>query len=262
MVTNVFSKTLWDQRRGLLGWGVGFVATVVAMAAIWPSFSNADIEAVMENYPSELLEVFNVRAMNTATGYLNAELFSIVLPIMFVVYAVGRGSRIVAGEEESGILAMILTMPVHRTTVLAHKAVGLVVGIGVLSLVLALTLAITSPMIGLDLAFRAIVFAALTQWCIGIEFGLVALAVAAGTGRRSLAVGVPAALAAATYLAFLAAQLVDQLAWLRWISPFHAATKGGPLGPDLPWLVWTMPAVGVAALFIAAPVFARRDIAG
>ncbi|HET8931072.1 MAG TPA: ABC transporter permease subunit [Acidimicrobiales bacterium] len=262
MGANVFTKSLWDQRRGLLGWGIGVAATILAMAAIWPSFSDADINAVLENYPSELLEAFNVQGMNTGAGFLNAELFSVVLPVMFIVYAVGRGSRLVAGEEEAGTLEMILTMPIPRSRVLVHKAGGLVVGVGVLGLVLAVTLAIVSPIFGMDVTLRAAGFAALTQWFIGCEFGLLAVAVAAATGRRSLAVGVPAAIAAASYVAFLAAQLVDALQWLRWISPFHAATTGGPLGPALPWLVWTMPAVGVVAVAAAAPVFSRRDIPG
>jgi ABC-2 type transport system permease protein len=262
MGTSVFIKSLGDQRRGLLGWGIGVAATLVAMAAIWPSFSDADIDAVLENYPSELLEAFNVHAMNTGTGFLNAELFSIVLPVMFIVYAIGRGARLVAGEEEAGILETILTMPIPRSGVLVHKAGGLVVGVGILGVVLAATLAAASPIFGMDVSLRAAGFAALTQWFIGSEFGLLAIAAAAVTGRRALAVGIPAGIAAATYVAFLAAQLVDALQWLRWISPFHAATTGGPLGSSLPWLVWTMPAVGVVAVAAAAPVFARRDIAG
>lgn len=261
-LTSVFTKTLWDQRRGLLGWGLGVAATVLVMAAMWPSLADADFDSVLDQYPTELLEVFNVQSLDTGTGYLNAELFSIVLPIVFVVYAVGRGARLVAGDEESGMLGLLATLPVTRTRILVHKTLGLVVGLGVLTVVLAAVLVVASPVFGLDTSVRAVLNAALTQWFLAIEFGLIAVAVAAWTGRRSLAVGIPAALAAATYLAHVAAQLVTSLEWLRWISPFHAATTGGPLGPDLPGLVWTMPVVGGLAVAAAAPVFDRRDLAG
>ena len=90
--------------------------------------------------------------------------------------------------------------------------------------------------------------------------GLLAMAVAAATGKRALAIGIPTGIAAATYMAYLAAQLVDSLHWLRWLSPFHAATTGGPLGPTLPALVWTMPLVGIVALAVTAPVFHSRDL--
>lgn len=262
MLTSVFAKALRDQRRGLLGWGIGTAATVLVMAAIWPSFSEADVNALLESYPSDLLDAFNVTAMDTGVGFLNAELFSIVLPAMFIVYAVGRGSRLLAGEEEAGTLAIVLTMPITRARVLVHKAAGLAAGLGVLALVLAAAIVVASPVFGMDVPVRDTLLGALTQWFIGLEFGLSALALAAATGRRALAIGVPAALAAGTYLAHLVAQLVDSLHWLRWISPFHAATTGGPLGPDLPALAWTMPLVGLVALAIAAPVLHSRDVAG
>lgn len=262
MLTTVFAKALRDQRRGLLGWGIGTAATTLVMGAIWPSFSGADIDALMESYPSELLEVFNVTDMGTGVGFLNAELFSIVLPIMFVIYAVGRGSRLIAGEEEAGTLAIVLTMPISRSKALVEKAAGLFVGVGVLALVLGVSLCATSLAFDMGISVRAAAFGALTQWFTGLEFGLLALAVAAGTGKRALAIGIPAGIAAATYVGFLVSQFVDSLAWLRWLSPFHAATTGGPLGDSLPALVWTMPLVGVVAVALSVPIFRDRDIAG
>lgn len=260
MLASVFAKALRDQRRGLVGWGIGAAATMLLMGAIWPSFSGTDIDALLENYPKEMLEVFNVQAMDTGAGYLNVELFSIVLPAMFIIYAVGRGARLLAGEEEAGTLAMVLTTPVPRVRVLVEKAAALVVGVGVLALALGVAVWIGSLAFDLDVSLRAAAFGALTQWFIGLEFGLVAMAIGAATGKRALAIGIPAGIAAATYLAFLAAQLVDSLDWLRWLSPFHAATTGGPLGSSLPALVWTMPAVGIVAVAVAAPIFRDRDV--
>jgi ABC-2 type transport system permease protein len=262
MLTSVFAKALRDQRRALVGWGIGTAATIVLMGAIWPSFSGTDIDALIENYPSELGELFNIEAMSTGAGYLNAELFSIVVPAMFIIYAVGRGARLLAGEEEAGTLAIVLTMPIPRLKVLAEKGAGIVVGVGVLALVLGVSVGIVSLLFDMGVSARAAAFGALTQWFIALEFGLLALAVAAATGKRTLAVGIPTGLAAASYMAFLTSQLVDSLAWLQWLSPFHAATTGGPLGPSLPLLVWTMPLVGVVAVAVTAPIFHRRDITG
>ncbi|MBP8957851.1 MAG: hypothetical protein WBB09_02630, partial [Candidatus Microthrix parvicella] len=87
----VFVKTLTDQRRGLIGWGTGVGGTVLLMSAMWPSFSDIDFDALLDQYPKGLMEVFNVADMSTPIGFLNAEVFSLMLPIMFVVYAIGRG---------------------------------------------------------------------------------------------------------------------------------------------------------------------------
>lgn len=260
MLTSVFAKSIRDQRRGLIGWGIGTVATIVVMGAIWPSFSDTNIDALLENYPSELAEVFNVAAMNTGVGYLNSELFSIVLPVMFIIYGVGRGARLLAGEEEAGTLAIVLTMPIPRMKVLFEKAAGLIVGLGLLAGVLGVAVWVVSLVFDMGVSPRAAAFGALSQWSIGVEFALLALAVAAATGRRAWSIGIPAGVAAGSYMAFLVSRLVESLDWLRWPSPFHAVTTGGPLGPTLPPLVWTMPLVGILAVALTAGVFNDRDI--
>ena len=40
--------------------------------------------------------------MTSGLGFLNAELFSLMLPVLFLIYAIARGARLVAGEEEAG----------------------------------------------------------------------------------------------------------------------------------------------------------------
>ena len=41
MLNNVFLKTLWDQRRSLLWWGIGMVAISIVTMFFYPSLSNA-----------------------------------------------------------------------------------------------------------------------------------------------------------------------------------------------------------------------------
>ena len=200
--------------------------------------------------------------MSTGIGFMNAELFSVLLPAMFIIYAVARGARFVAGEEEDGTLAAIVTLPLGRDRVLGHKAAGLVVGVGVLAFLVWIATWGSSLAFDLGISAREAAMGACTQWFIGVQFGLVAMAIAAWSGRRPLAVAVPGALAVAAYVLYIATQLVDSLHDLRWLTPFFAATTGGPLGPGLPWVAWTMPAVGLVALAGSVPRFVRRDIRG
>ena len=83
---------------------------------------------------------------------------------------------------------------------------------------------------------------------LGIEFGLVALAVGAFVGTRGAALGVGSALAVAAYLLYVAGVFVDWADTCRTLSPFQQALAGGPLGGG--WRVsflW-MPAVGIVAM--------------
>ena len=125
MFRSVFRKTLWDQRHGLIGWSIGTTLTVIVMAAIWPSYSSMDLKSILAQYPEAMKRIFNVADMTTGTGYMNAELFSLLLPALFVIYpAVAHGSRLIAGEEEEGTLDLLATMPVSRRLVLVEKGRG------------------------------------------------------------------------------------------------------------------------------------------
>ena len=257
----VFAKTVADQRRGLLGWGAGVGGTVLVMSAMWPSFSDIDFEAIMEQYPKGLMEVFNVADMSTAVGFLNAEVFSLMLPIMFAVYAIGRGARLVAAEEEGGTLEVMATMPLPRTAMVVEKAAGLVVGVAALSLVLLLSTWLSSALFGLEIAMIDGVNGAVAMFLLGTEFGLVALAVSAATGRRGLAMGLASGFAGASYVLYVAGQLLDSLRPYVKFSPFYQAISGGPLAPNLPLMVVAMPLVGLAVFATSVPIFDRRDLA-
>jgi ABC-2 type transport system permease protein len=261
MFANVFTKTLRDQRRSLIGWSIGTALTVVIMAAIWPSFSDMDIDAMLSQYPEAMKEVFNITSMTSGAGYLNAELFSMMLPAMFIIFAVSRGARLIAGEEEDGTLDLLATMPVSRRRVLLEKGAALAISVAVLSVVLFLSVSFSALTFGMDIPLVHAVNGTLAMFFLGLEFGLVALALSATTGRRGLATGVSAGLAGASYLVYLIAQLIDSLRPLRVASPFYQAISEGPIGPSLPPITAVMVVVGLVALAVAVPVFERRDLA-
>ena len=126
MFANVFLKTLRDLRRGLLGWSIALVLLVAVMAALWPSIRDIpDLDELLASYPAVMRELFDVEAISTGAGFLNAELFSILLPALFIVFAVGRGAQLVAGEEEVGTLEVLLATPASRARVLLDKAAAL-----------------------------------------------------------------------------------------------------------------------------------------
>lgn len=261
MLTSVFAKTLRDQRKALTGWGLGVALTVILMGAIWPSFRHTDFNKLMENYPETLKKAFNITDMSTGSGYLNAELFSFMVPVMFIVFAVGRGSRLVAGEEEDGTLETLATLPLTRTRLLIEKAGALAAGVGVLAVVQLLSLGICSLAFGMGMPVRDAFNASLAMFLFGFEFGLLALAVSAATGRRAMANGVAGAVAGASYLLFVMARILKAFRPYENLSAFHQALAKGPIGPHLPSIAVVMAVAGIAAIAVAAPLFSRRDLA-
>ncbi len=264
MFSSVFLKTLRDQRRSLIGWAVGIVALVGMMAAMWPTVrSMPDLNEFLANYPEALRELFNIESLTTGAGFLNVELFSIILPALFVVFGVSRGARLVAGDEETGSLEVLLTTPLPRWRVVAEKAAALVVGILWLGAVLFGSTWLFGELIGLELTVGYIASATLAMTVLGLEYGALALAIGAITGRRALAMGVSGTMAVAGYVLYVAGEFVAAVEPWQVLSPFYYALGEGSVATGLAgvplghmWMV--LAALGAFALSIR--LFERRDI--
>jgi len=50
----------------------------------------------------------------SGTGFLEAELFGFTLPLMFAMLAITIGSKVLAGQEDEGMLELELAHPVTR----------------------------------------------------------------------------------------------------------------------------------------------------
>jgi ABC-2 type transport system permease protein len=261
MLANVFTKTLRDQRRSLVGWGIGIALLILVEGALWPSMRDMpDMEELLASYPDALKEAFNLEAMTTGTGFLNAELYTLVLPILFLVFGISRGAKLLAGEEEAGSLEVVLVTPVSTTRLLLQKAAGLLVAICVLGFVVGCSTLVASAVFSMGVSSSSVAVGSLSMVLLGLEFGCLALAAGAMTGRRSIAVGAAAVAAVAAYVLYIGGLMVEGLSeWLPW-SPFHQALAEGPLAGTPPaafaWLVFGAAAVVAGAV----PVLARRDI--
>jgi ABC-2 type transport system permease protein len=261
MLANVYLKTMRDQRRALVGWSVGLLLVVFLEAALWPTVRDmGGLREFVESYPEALRSLFKLDQFATGAGFLNGELYSALLPILFLVYGIGRGAKAVAGEEEAGTLEVLLTTRVSPTSLVLHRAAALATAIAGLGAVLFGAVLVASPAFDLGISPAAAATGSLAMVLLGVEFGWLALALSAVTGRHVTATAVTSALAVAAYLLYAAGALVDAVAPWQPLSPFHQALAGGPLGGGLPlsylWLLLPAVAFPLAAL----PVFNRRDI--
>jgi ABC-2 type transport system permease protein len=262
MLSTVYLKSLRDQRRALIGWSIGLVSLVLLESAMWPSIRDMpDLTAFLNNYPEAMRKLFNLEDFSTGTGFFNVELFSMVLPLLFIIFAVGRGARLIAGEEEAGTLDVLLVTPASPARLVVSQAAALASALAGLGAVLWIAGMACSAAFGLDLGATELALASLTMVLLGVEFGWLALAFGAVTGRRSVALAVPAVGAVAAYVLYVAGELVDGVRPWQALSPFQQALADGPLGAG--WrsgYLW-MPFMAVVAVALAIPLFDRRDIA-
>jgi ABC-2 type transport system permease protein len=261
LLGSVYAKSVRDQRWALTGWSIGVFLLVLTEAAVWPTMRDMpDLQRFLDSYPKALRELFNLDAMVSGTGFMNAELFTLMLPMLFIFFGVTRGSRMIAGEEEAGSLEVVLVTPVSTRALVLQKTAALVSTLVVLGLVLVLVLSVCSTIFGLGIGIGDVLAGSLAMVLLGAEFGCLALAIGAMTGRRAVALGLAGSAAVAAYVLYALGLIVDAVEPWQPLSPFQQALAHGPLGGSPPLsLVW----VAAAALLVvtaSVPVFGRRDL--
>jgi beta-exotoxin I transport system permease protein len=262
MATELLSRGVLDHRRALLGWCVGVAAYIALLAAIFPSIEGSqEFDDLVEQYPEALKSLFGIGGnITTGPGFMDVELFGLMLPLLALVLAIGSGARLLAGEEEAGRLELLLAYPVLRRSAVLAKGAAVALDVAALSAAAFAALALLSPVFGLDLSLGRLAGAVLGVWLLAVLHGWLTLAVGAFRPGRALAIGISAAVAAAGYLVGGLHELAGWLDPFRFLSAFWWIGQS-PLvnGVDFSHFL----VVGGAAVVVLAAgawFFERRDL--
>ena len=266
MLRNVFSKTLLDHRRALLFWGIGLIAYALYDTLFYPSISNVpELNRLLEEMPEALIRTLlggQIVDFTSPVGFFNTQLFFLMMPVLFLIFAIGFGSNAIAGEEERGTLDLLLSNPLPRWRVVVEKFAALVVSTMVLAIIFWLGLTIGVIAVDIDISLGRMAEATLSVVLLGLVFGTLALAVGCARGNRGLSIGVAGGLGVAAYLLNSLGGLVEVLEPYRILSPFYHHSGNDPLANGLSLgHVGVLIGLTVVLLAVALITFERRDLA-
>jgi ABC-2 type transport system permease protein len=219
-----------------------------------------DLEDFLANFPEVMKEIFPLETITTGKGFLNAELFSVLLPVVFLIFGISRGAAMIAGEEETGTIELLLVTPASRSRVAAEKAAALVAATLALGLIVFFFVWSSGLIVDAQLPMGEVAAGVLALVLLGTEHGLVAMAVGLLTGQKTWALAVGSTLAVAGYVLHVAGQLVDSVEPYQTLSPVHQALGAGPVGGLSIAFLW-MTLVGIVVFAVSLPRFEHRDIA-
>lgn len=260
---SVFERALHEQRRALIGWSASLVAFALTMTAMYPTIrGNPQLATLHETYPRALRSLFGITDLTTGVGYLRAEVFSLIGPLLIIILAVLWGSDVIAGEEDRRTIDILLANPISRRRMLLEKWAALLVGVTVAGASLGAGLVIGIAAADVPVGGQGLAAALVATVLIGILFGTIALAIGAASGSRGLARGVAAALAVGAYLVSSLAEIVTWLRPIRVASPWFQALGNDPLTTGFqPWRLVVLLLGTVLIVCGGIIAFDRRDIA-
>jgi ABC-2 type transport system permease protein len=265
MLGSVFLRALQDQKRPLAWWAAGWAFLALTSALLFPSVSGMpELTQMLENDAPPLIKALlgELSNLQSPTGYLNARIFILMGPLLFIIFGVLAGSGAVAGEEERGTLDLLLSTPLSRTRLVLNKLASMLVGFAALGFVLWASLAVGASIVGMEIGLLELASAILANILLALVFSTLALVLGCATGKRGNSGGIAAGVAVLLYFVNTFGQLVNWLEPLRVITPFYHATIPDALTEGLSWQNALLPFAVSALLVLAALLlFNRRDIA-
>jgi ABC-2 type transport system permease protein len=262
-VRELVGRGIAALRRSAAWWAIGIGALVLVSAGFWPSLEGSDALTDFEDMGA-LLEAFGAQNIATPAGYLDGQLYALMLPLLLSGFAVAAASAVTSGDEDAGRLELLHALPVSRRAVWLSRWGAVVVVVAVVALVLAALAAASLRVFSLD-GVGAGRVVAVTFACALLALFHAAVAFAAGGlgASRGRAIGIAVAVLVAGYVVDFLVPLADGLAGLQQWSPWWWAIGEQPVSDGvLRWRLVLL--VALTALLVAAGTAAveRRDIRG
>jgi len=260
---NLLTKTLYDKRAFIIGWGLGMAVLGFLMMSFYPAFHQDNgLDQLVHNLPTAFQGLIgNLNNLKELPSYIGSQLFEVRIPIFVSMIAIILTVGLTVGEEEKGQLRMLLAMPMSRIHILLSKWLAVVV----ISLVTTLAV-IIGMLLGLAVIHETLDVAVVTRlglmtWLLTVCLATVVFSVGLATGRRGLTMGIGVLLAAGSFILTTFAKSVEWLQSYEVASLLHyfPAADIAKTGIDLSDVA-VFAVIIIVMLGMSIVLFRRRDV--
>lgn len=258
----IYFQTIRKQLGAIIGWGLTLAVLGGYLMSFYDTLASQQEQMLelIRQYPKELLVFFgNMEELFTPAGYLNTEFFS-YMPIVLGFYALAFGASLLAGDEESGILDLMLAHPVQRWKFFFGRLFAYLDSVALILILTYIGFAIAAPGIQLEIDLSKMVLPFLSMYILLVFFGMFALLLSMLLPAQRLASMTALILLFTSYFITSLATMDENLSTINTYSPLKYYQGGNAMnGMEWSWF-WSL--AGFAALFalLAWLLFERRDV--
>lgn len=231
MLHSLLFKTLRDYRYTLLGWAVGFIFISFYMMYFYPYISRTtEFFDVIDKLPSFIKNLVGDKIkFTTPAGFFSIQPFSMVAPLLFLIFGIYKAGDTIVGEHEKKTLDLLLALPVSRMKVVTEKLAA--IGISIIFLGFIFWLGMTSGSIIFRVKLSVLHLAETILSCclLGFFFAAFTLFCSCLFLQKRTATGIVGGFAIVTYLINAYAPMVGKLQPYRIFSPFYYYNGAEPL---------------------------------
>jgi ABC-2 type transport system permease protein len=256
-----FKHTLRRLRGQMIGWGIGLVLYGVMMVSLYDSIVGIEgFTEIIASYPPEIMAFFgDLLAITTPEGYIDIYYFA-YMAVIIGIFAVGACAGLLVGDEEKGVLDLVMAHPVSRTALFWGRLLGFVAAAVVILLVGWLSWVLPSRGTGMELTWIEFLRPFLPLFAELLLFGTLALLLGMLLPSVRSAGMLTGGLLVGNYLLVGLANINEDLKAIVEFTPLYYY-QGGKAIIELNW-GWLAGLLAVAMAFalLAWWCFQRRDI--
>lgn len=261
----VIKWTLWQRRWSTGWWSFGVFGFIFINMIFYPTFKDqaAELQKSFASLPKAALQLFGGSSdFFSPVGFLNSQIFFLMLPMLLTILAVALGTSLIAREEQDGTLETLLARPISRTKLLTAKIIAGSLVLLAVSAVAFVTVVIMARALGLDgVSSWAITQASFNSFLLAYCTGAIAFLLAATGRARAAAIGVAAMIGLGGYIISSLSGTVEWLKTPSKIFPFDYFQSEAILRGTYHWvnaLFFVAVIIGCGVLSYIA--FRRRDL--
>ena len=261
---NIFKRELKANFRSLLIWGgVVILFTILGVSKFSAYYNNPDMLSFLNSLPESLLKILNTQAFNltTVTGFFG--IMFIYSALLLSISAAMWGSDIIAKEQRDKTVEFSLTLPVTRSRLVFSKTLAALVNCVILLLITWAVSLVTAQPYQPDAEFyRFISLCMLALFILQLVFLAIGVLLGCALKRYKMASSMALFVLLATYFISVAITLNQDLAFLKFLSPFAYFDPASLLHDSSLNLgfVGLSIAIVAASLFAAKMAYEKRDL--
>lgn len=263
MMRSVFTRTLYEKRWFMAGWGVVFAVMSTLIMMFFPSFSEGGgFDEVAKTLPSQLQGfIGDPNVFKTVSGFISSQVYDVRLSLMLIIMTLVLALSLTVREEENGELRTLSATARSRVRIATEKTAAAAVIIALLNLI-----TVAGIYIGIIAIGQTAPHTLIWKLCgLATLFGFTAFTIPFGTalitGRRSITMAVGLIVALGSYILTTFARTVEWLGdWDRLSLIHYFDTAGVRTGAFHQVDVIILLVIAFIMLVISTIVFRSRDI--
>lgn len=255
------SRGMRAVRRSAIWWSVGITTFIVVNLAFWPSLEGSEALEGFEDM-ADFMEAIGAQNIATPSGYVDGQVYALLLPLLLSALAITLASGLTAGDENAGRLELLHALPVGRRQVWLSRWLASTLVLGVVAAVGGISTLVSLPLFSLsEVSAERVVTATIGCALLAAFHGSVAYAVAGFGGSRGMAAGAGVVVLVVGYIMSFVLPLADALSGARDLSPWYWALGDQPVTYGIE--IWRLGlTAALTAVLVAVGTWAvdRRDI--